>query len=133
MATLAVQSRPAVRSADLHSSRGGTAATILLDGVKALVPLAVSASLLVVAARIEDAGPALFLVESGTPGVRVQAAPAMGVRAAAHGEVLLEDVRVPDRALLASGDPAVYPECLRRARLAWCALRSALFGRSWTT
>ena len=46
----------------------------------------------------------------------------MGIRAAATGEVLLEDVRVPASALVGDGDPAVYAECVRRARLAWCAV-----------
>jgi hypothetical protein len=46
----------------------------------------------------------------------------MGVRAAAIGEVRFEDVRVPAGALLGGGDPDVYAECVRRARLAWCAL-----------
>jgi alkylation response protein AidB-like acyl-CoA dehydrogenase len=46
----------------------------------------------------------------------------MGVRAAATGRVTLEGVSVPAGALLADGDPAVYAECVQRARLAWCAL-----------
>jgi len=94
----------------------------VLDGVKSLVPLAESAELLLVAARLEGHGPVLFLVESSTRGVLVKAAPGMGVRAAATGDVLLEGVRLPARALLGDGDPAVYAEAVRRARLAWCAL-----------
>jgi alkylation response protein AidB-like acyl-CoA dehydrogenase len=94
----------------------------VLDGVKSLVPLAESAELLVVAARLEGHGPVLFLVETKADGVLVKAAPGMGVRAAATGDVLLEGVRLPARALLGDGDPTVYAEAVRRARLAWCAL-----------
>jgi alkylation response protein AidB-like acyl-CoA dehydrogenase len=94
----------------------------VLDGVKSLVPLAESAELLIVAARLEGHGPVLFVVETKTDGVLAKAAPGMGVRAAATGDVLLEGVRLPARALLGDGDPAVYAAAVRRARLAWCAL-----------
>lgn len=94
----------------------------VLDGVKALVPLAERAELLLVAARLEGHGPVLFLVETKTPGVLVKANPAMGVRAAATGDVLLEGVRLPAKALLGDGDPAVYAAAVRRARVAWCGL-----------
>jgi alkylation response protein AidB-like acyl-CoA dehydrogenase len=94
----------------------------VLDGVKSLVPLAEQAELLLVAARLEGHGPVLFLVESTTNGVLVKASPAMGVRAAATADVLLKGVRLPARALLGDGDPAVYAAAVRRARLAWCAL-----------
>ena len=46
----------------------------------------------------------------------------MGVRAAATGRLELHEVAVPASALLAEGDPAVYAEAVRRARLGWCAL-----------
>jgi alkylation response protein AidB-like acyl-CoA dehydrogenase len=94
-----------------------------LSGLKALVPRAQDAELLLVAARLDGAQPALFLVEPArSPGVEVRPAPAMGVRAAATGDVRLHDVRVPAENLLAGGDPAAFAGCIRRARLAWCAL-----------
>jgi alkylation response protein AidB-like acyl-CoA dehydrogenase len=94
----------------------------VLAGTKSLVPFAASAELLVVAAQLPDGGHGLFLVEPASEGVFTRPAPAMGIRAAATGEVRLDDVRVPARALLGDGDPAVYADCVRRARLAWCAL-----------
>jgi alkylation response protein AidB-like acyl-CoA dehydrogenase len=97
----------------------------VLDGVKSLVPRAEAAELLIVGARIQDPpthGPVLLLVEPKTDGVLVKGAPAMGVRAAATGDVLFEGAKLPARALLGEGDPAVYADCVRRARLAWCAL-----------
>jgi alkylation response protein AidB-like acyl-CoA dehydrogenase len=94
----------------------------VLDGAKALVPRAADAELLVVGAELEGRGPALMIVESGTPGVGVAPEPAMGVRAAATGRLTFDAVALPAGALLAGGDPAVYREAVQRARLAWCAL-----------
>jgi hypothetical protein len=90
--------------------------------VKSLVPRAVAAELFVVAAELEGRGPALFLVESSTAGLAVEAEPAMGLRAAGTGRLVLDSVRLPGTALLGDADPAVYRECVRRARLGWCAL-----------
>ena len=41
----------------------------------------------------------------------------MGVRAAATGRLILEDVRVPARALLGEGAPDVYAECVAPRRV----------------
>ncbi|MEA2294680.1 MAG: hypothetical protein QOE86_2319 [Solirubrobacteraceae bacterium] len=94
----------------------------VLDGVKALVPGVAGAELFVVAAELEGQGPALFLVESSTTGILTEPEPAMGVRAAATGRLYLEGVKLGEGALLGGADPAVYAECVHRARLAWCAL-----------
>jgi alkylation response protein AidB-like acyl-CoA dehydrogenase len=107
---------------ELETTARKDGADYVLDGVKALVPRAEAAELLIVGARIEGQGAALFLVECETDGVFTKAAPAMSVRAAATGDVLLQGARLPARALLGDGDPAVYAECVRRARLGWCAL-----------
>jgi alkylation response protein AidB-like acyl-CoA dehydrogenase len=97
-----------------------TSSGFVLDGVKSLVPRASAAELFVVAADLDGRGPTLFLVESGTAGVRIESEPAMGLRAAGMGRLVLERVSVPAGALLASGDG--YAECVRLARLGWCAL-----------
>ena len=116
----------------------------VLSGVKSLVPRAAEAELFVIAADADGLGPALFIVESSTKGLFVEAEPAMGLRAAATGRVALEDARVPAAALLGGGEgrgesPAgeggvsesgvsesgvseIYRECVQRARIAWCAL-----------
>jgi alkylation response protein AidB-like acyl-CoA dehydrogenase len=110
----------------------------VLSGVKSLVPRAAEAELFIIAADAEGLGPALFIVESSTKGLFVEAEPAMGLRAAATGRVALEDARVPAAALLGGGEargesPAetgstgegvseIYRECVQRARIAWCAL-----------
>jgi alkylation response protein AidB-like acyl-CoA dehydrogenase len=94
----------------------------VLDGVKSLVPGVAGAELFIVAADIEHRGPGLFLVESGTTGILTEEEPAMGIRAAATGRLYLNDVTVPEGALLGGGAKEVYAECVQRARLAWCAL-----------
>ncbi len=94
----------------------------IISGRKALVPRAAEDELFVIAADAGGLGPALFLVESSTAGVFTEPEPAMGLRAAATGQLILEDVRVPAGALLGEGRPEVYRECVHRSRIAWCAL-----------
>ena len=94
----------------------------VLDGLKALVPRAADAELFVVAAALEETGPALFVIESTTDGVLTQAEPAIGLRAAGTGELKLEGVKLGAGALLADGSPDVYAECIRLGRVAWCAM-----------
>ncbi|HVT34067.1 MAG TPA: acyl-CoA dehydrogenase family protein [Nevskiaceae bacterium] len=94
----------------------------VLSGVKSLVARAAQAELFIVAAAIEGAGPALFIVESKTPGIGIEAEPAMGLRAAATGRVILGDVKVPVSALLAGGATEIYEECVQLSRAGWCAL-----------
>jgi alkylation response protein AidB-like acyl-CoA dehydrogenase len=94
----------------------------VLDGVKSLVPRAADGELFIVAAELDDRGPALFIVESATDGISVEPEPAMGVRAAATGTLIFEGVRLPAGALLGDADPAVYAECVQLARLGWCAV-----------
>ncbi len=105
-----------------------------ISGVKSLVPLAHTAELFVVAAELDGEGPGLFVIESSTAGIRVESEPAMGLRAASLGRLLLDDVAVPADARLAGSaaldpagsaaqDPADdYRRCIRLGRLAWSAL-----------
>jgi alkylation response protein AidB-like acyl-CoA dehydrogenase len=94
----------------------------VLDGVKSLVPRAADCELFVVAAEAEGLGPALFIAESSTGGLSVEPEPAMGVRAAATGRLLLEGARLPAGALMGEGEREIYVECVERSRIAWCAL-----------
>jgi alkylation response protein AidB-like acyl-CoA dehydrogenase len=93
----------------------------VLDGVKSLVPRADTAELFVVGAQL-DGAPALFIVESGTSGITIESEPAMGLRAASLGRLVLENVSVPRTALLAEGSSEAYAECIRLARIGWSAL-----------
>jgi alkylation response protein AidB-like acyl-CoA dehydrogenase len=93
----------------------------VLDGVKSLVARASECELFIVAAETEN-GPALFVIESGAKGLSFEPEPAMGLRPAATGRLLLEQVRLRAGALMADGKPDAYVECVQRARIAWCAL-----------
>ncbi|WP_134739191.1 acyl-CoA dehydrogenase family protein [Nocardioides sp. 503] len=98
-----------------------TADGFVLDGVKSLVPQGAQAELFVVGASLEGR-PVLFLVESSTPGLRVEADPGMGVRAASLTRLTLSGAAVPADAVLGDTDGTAYLECVRLSRLAWCAL-----------
>src|SRR3954468_11335484 len=99
----------------------------VLDGVKALVPRAAEAELLVVAARIDGGGgPALFLLEPGAGGATVREDPAMGLRGAGLGRVRLEGVQLGRDALVGAADPGVFAECVARSRLAWAGIAAGI-------
>ena len=98
-----------------------TGGSFVLSGVKSIVPRGDAAELFVVGALL-DGRPALFLVESGTSGLTVEADPSMGVRAASLAKLVLTDVSVSADALLGADDGSTYTECVRLSRLAWCAL-----------
>ncbi|QWF82347.1 Acyl-CoA dehydrogenase [Amycolatopsis sp. CA-230715] len=93
-----------------------------LDGVKALVPRAAQAELFVVSADLDGRGPALFIIESSTAGVSIEAEPAMGLRGAATGKLVLDKVNLPASALLGGGKADVFTEVVRLSRLGWAAL-----------
>ena len=106
----------------LATTARATGGGYVLDGVKALVPRAADAELFVIAAELEDRGPALFVIESATPGIQIEPAPAMGLRAAATATVILERVELGPEALLGDADPLAYAECVALGRISWSAL-----------
>ena len=122
-AALAVmEPQPLFDPFDLQTSARPTGGGYTLSGVKALVPRAADAELFVIAADLAGQGPSLFIVESKTPGVAIDPEPAMGIRAAATGRLILDDVQLPETALLGGGQADVYAECVALGRLSWCAL-----------
>jgi alkylation response protein AidB-like acyl-CoA dehydrogenase len=121
-AALAVlEPRPLFDPLQLQTTARRTPGGYTLNGVKSLVPRAASAELFVVAADLEGS-PALFIVESGTKGVLIEAEPAMGLRAASTARLILEDVSLPNAALLGGGDADAYKDCIRLSRIGWAAL-----------
>ena len=104
---------------DLRTTATRSADGYTLNGIKSGVVRGTEAELFVVAAAL-DGDPRLFLVESGTSGVGLAADPSMGLRAAGLTRLALDDVTVPESALL--GDADAYRECIRLSRLAWAAL-----------
>jgi alkylation response protein AidB-like acyl-CoA dehydrogenase len=96
----------------------------VLKGAKSLLARATDCELFVIAAEAEGIGPALFVVESGAKGLEIEAEPAMGLRPAATGRLLIDNVKLPASALLGEEDAAAknYVECINRSRVAWCGL-----------
>jgi hypothetical protein len=94
----------------------------VLDGAKSMLARATDCELFVVAAEAEEIGPALFVVESGGKGLEIRDEPAMGLRPAATGRLILDRAKVPGGALLGEGKTEDYVECVQRARIAWSAL-----------
>ncbi|MGS2805996.1 acyl-CoA dehydrogenase family protein [Nocardia sp. MW-W600-9] len=96
-----------------------------LTGVKSLVPAAADAELFIVAAEL-DGRPALFIVESDTAGLSVEADPSMGLRAAGLGRLVLDNVAVGADAVLGDGDAKTraeeYADAVQLARLGWSSL-----------
>lgn len=94
----------------------------VLDGAKSLLARASECELFLVAAEAEGVGPALFVVESGAEGLSIEDEPAMGLRPAATGRLIIEGVRLPATAILGDGKRGDYVECVNRARVAWASL-----------
>jgi alkylation response protein AidB-like acyl-CoA dehydrogenase len=94
-----------------------------LYGEKSLVPLGESAEVLLIAAEVKGAGPRLFLVEKGAPGLSIERQPAMGLRAASLARLRLSRVRVGADALLGGEEGAMaHAAMVQRARIAWGAM-----------
>ena len=92
----------------------------ILSGRKAMVALAAEAELFLVSAQTPQ-GPAVFIVEGGTPGLSVEAEGTMGLKAAAMAAVVLDNVRVPAAQRLGA-QAFDYEMFVDLGTLAWCAL-----------
>src|SRR6516165_5704852 len=94
-----------------------------VHGVKSLVPAAADAELFIVGAQL-NGKPALFIVESSSQGLTVKADPSMGIRAAALGQIELDNVTAPLSARLGENDAtdADYSEAVALSRLGWASL-----------
>ena len=112
-----------VRPDALKTTAVRTPSGYRLDGVKSLVPAAADAELFIVAAQL-NGKPALFIVESSGKGLTVKADPSMGIRAAALGQVELDNVTVPLSARLGEDEATDndYSEAIALSRLGWAAL-----------
>ncbi len=116
-----IEPRPLFNPLELKTTARRSVGGFVLDGVKSLVPRASDSELFIVGAELEGSGPALFIVEPGGNGLSVEPEPAMGIRAAATGRLILEDVKLPGSALLGESDET-FTECVQLGRLGWCAL-----------
>lgn len=117
--------RPLFNPFELQTKAVRSSGGYKISGVKGMVPSAGSAELFIVAAEL-DGRPSFFIVESDTKGLVVEADPGMGLRAAGLGRLILNDVAVPESALLGDSDPAVreqeYSDAIALSRLGWSAL-----------
>ncbi|UQE74279.1 acyl-CoA dehydrogenase family protein [Gordonia sp. PP30] len=124
-AVVIAEPRPLFDAFDLKTKATRVPSGYRLDGVKSFVPNAGSAELFLVGAML-DGRPTLFIVESDTAGLSVEADPGMGLRAAGMGRLILENVSVPATAILGEqeGDAAeaAYADVVRLSRLGWSAL-----------
>ena len=124
-AALAIlEPRPLFDPFDLETKAKRKGDDWVLTGVKSLLARARDCELFLVAAEAEGIGPALFVVESGAKGLSVEDEPAMGLRPAATGRLVIEKVTVPGSALLGEGNATAkdYAACVARSRIAWCGL-----------
>jgi alkylation response protein AidB-like acyl-CoA dehydrogenase len=117
-----LEPRPLFDPLELKTTARRDGGDWVLNGTKSLLARPKECELFLVAAEAEGVGPALFVIESGTAGLEVEDEPAMGLRPAATGRLLLEDVRLPAAAMLGEGRREDYVECVQRARVAWCSL-----------
>lgn len=121
LATLAVQEhRPLFDPMALTTTATREGDDWVLEGSKSLVPLAAEAELFLIAAATSS-GPAVFIVEGGSEGLRAGENPAMGIRASGQRPLILDRVRVPAANRL-GGDDFNYREFVDLGTLAWCAL-----------
>lgn len=94
----------------------------VLNGEKVLVPGAAAAELLLVAARMDDGQPALFIVEGSAAGLTLRPEPAMGLRAAGLTRLRFDQVKLTLSARLGGETGMDYTRFINLSRLAWCAL-----------
>lgn len=124
-AVVIAEPRPLFDALSLQAKATRVPSGYRLNGVKSFVPAAGSSELFIIGAQL-DGRPALFIVESSTKGLVVEADPGMGVRAAGMGRLLLTDVTIPSSALLGEeeGDAAfsAYRDVVRLSRLGWSSL-----------
>lgn len=111
-------SRP--RAGAVRDHRGG----FRLYGEKSLVALAETAELFLVVAEVRGLGPRIFVVPRGAEGLTVTADPAMGLRGAGLGRIRLDNVHVPENAVLGGEglDGFDVGVLVDRARIAWGAM-----------
>ncbi|MBC2681275.1 acyl-CoA dehydrogenase family protein [Corynebacterium anserum] len=126
-AVIVSEARPLFDPFELQTSAVRDGDSLVLNGVKTLVPNAGEAELFIVGVNLDGVN-TFVIVESDTEGLVIEADPSMGLRGAALGRVLLKDVRVPVANLLGGSDLDAekreedYAEIIRRARLGWAAL-----------
>jgi len=109
---------------DLKTTATSEGDSVVLNGVKAYVPLAEGAQLMLVYARDTQSGRVdAYCVEGGTVGVQIEKREQlMGVRALPTYRVQLKDVKLPATARLGGAVGCDYDVLLNRGQVAQAAL-----------
>jgi alkylation response protein AidB-like acyl-CoA dehydrogenase len=78
----------------------------------------------VIAAATGPGENALFIVEAGADGLEFEPEPAIGLRAASTGRMVLNEVKLPPEGVIGKeADRArIFADCVAGARVAWAAL-----------
>lgn len=104
----------------LNTNAKRDGATFTLNGVKSVVPLAKEAELFLISAQTFE-GPAIFIVEGGTPGLSVIEEGTMGLKPAGIAQLVLENVVISADNKL--GDSSFdYQTFIDLGVLGWCAM-----------
>lgn len=120
-AAIAVQEQSAVfNPAQLATRATASSSGYVLNGEKSLVPLGSEAELYLVAAQL-NGQPRVFIVEAGTEGLGWVDEPAMGMKAAQTGTLVLDNVKLSPNALLGGSD-FDYQAFIDLGVLHWCAI-----------
>ncbi|NQX87051.1 MAG: acyl-CoA dehydrogenase family protein [Halioglobus sp.] len=92
-----------------------------LNGCKSMVPLGMDAELLLVIALLDDGKPAAFVIEGSPQGMTRTAEENMGLKGAQLATLTLENVQLPNEALLGDSDFNLQ-RFIDLSRLGACAL-----------
>lgn len=97
----------------------------VISGIKSLVPLGGSSSLYLVAAQYKGKNQ-VFIVPADSKRLSFTSSPAMGLRSAEVGTLILDKVQLDQNALLADGLPQHksfdYQTFIDSSQLSWCAM-----------
>lgn len=126
-ACIAVQeNHPLFDAKQLNCKAKRTRTGFEISGEKTLIPLGGNAQMYLVAAQCNNS-PQLFIVAGNSKGLSFKSAPAMGLRAAETGTLLLDKVKVKEDAMLGGSkgskkDTFNYQDFIDLGQLHWCAL-----------
>lgn len=94
----------------------------VLNGTKNMVPLAAKSAYIFVAAKTEQSGIQLFIVDKNANGLKITTDRSMGLNAAELCELNLDNVTIDESAMLGGSRGINYPEFIAYSKLGWCSL-----------
>ncbi|MFN8239067.1 MAG: acyl-CoA dehydrogenase family protein [Chitinophagales bacterium] len=94
----------------------------VLNGTKNMVPLAEKSAYFLVAAKTDDYGIQLFIIDKNTRGVSITPDRGMGLTAAELCQIEFDNVSIDESAMLGGTDGLNYPVFISYSKLGWCSL-----------